>query len=809
MLEDKLDNNFKKIIAKSFHLAKITSCQHVLPAHILLAMLKQKGTLANEILKNKSLENKILNLLAQYKSKQPIRKMPQLSLSSEQIILRAVKTAYELKHPFVGTEHLFYSIISGQTDDLKNILDKNINKKQIKHHITARFKGTSRFPEIRDMFNFFPSDNLAEVPLMEFDNKTGLLSYFSTDLTDSKNQSNFMPLIGREKEISQLIQILCRKNKNNPLLLGEPGVGKTALVEGLAQKIVSGQVPEILFDKKIIALDIGSLVAGTMYRGDFEARVKQILEEIKDDPNIILFIDEIHNITGAGSASGSLDAANLFKPLLARGELKCIGATTDQEYKKSFTRDAALARRFQALHLSEPTKQETIEILQGLKSCYENFHQIQINDQALITAIDLSNQYVPERFQPDKSLDLIDEASARLRINNKKINEKLKKIKAIEKQLSSLEHQKEKAILGEKYHQAINIRDQIHSIKKQLKEIQNRQLNLSDYPQLGPENIQQILAQKLDLDLTQINLSGTGNLTDLAERIQQKVIGQNQAITQITQILKRAYTGLQTNKRPLGSFIFTGSSGVGKTYLAEILTQEIFAGKNNLIRLDMSEFTEQFNASKLIGAPAGYVGYQEENKFTDQVKKKPHSIILLDEIEKAHSNIFNLLLQILDNGQITDAAGQLISFRQTIIIMTSNLGNKGDQKSLGFGADGKQEDQKQILSEVKKFFSPEFINRLDEILVFNNLGLKNLEKIAIIELDKIKTQLKDLKKELIISPQISKHLAKQCCLTSTNARNLLKLLEEKIIGPISEILIKNPSKNQIAIDVQNRKINIK
>ena len=361
MLEDKLGNNFKKAIIKSFQLAKSTSCEQVLPCHLLLSLLKQKGTIANEILKNKSLETRILNVLAKYKKENTVRSVPKLALSSEQIIMRAIKTAYELKHPFVGTDHLLYSIISHNNDDLKNILDKAINKNSISNQIKARFKGTSRFPEIKDMFNFLQSDNIADANLMNIEqaNKGGLLNYFSEDLTDPNNQGKFMPLIGREKEISQLIQILCRKNKNNPLLLGEPGVGKTALVEGLAQKIHQGDIPEVLLDKKIIALDLGSLVAGTMYRGDFESRVKQILDEIKADPNIILFIDEIHTITGAGSAHGSLDAANMFKPLLARGDLRCIGATTGQDYKKSFTKDAALARRFQPLTLPEPTDQET------------------------------------------------------------------------------------------------------------------------------------------------------------------------------------------------------------------------------------------------------------------------------------------------------------------------------------------------------------------------------------------------------------------------------------------------------------------
>ncbi len=809
MLEDKLNKNFKNIIAKSFQLAKVTSCPQVLPSHMLLALLKQKGTIANEILRNKSLENKILNLLNQYKSEKPIRSMPKLALSSEQIILRAIKTAYELKHPYIGTEHLFYALISDINTDFKTIFTKKINQKYIKNQIKARFKGTSRFPEIRDMFNFLPSDNISDLSLLEQDNKQGLLSYFSIDLTDLKNQKDFVPLIGRKKEIEQMIQILCRKNKNNPLLLGDPGVGKTALVEGLAQKITKGEVPEVLFDKKIVALDIGSLVAGTMYRGDFEARVKQILEEIKNDPKIILFIDEIHNITGAGSANGSLDAANLFKPLLARGDLKCIGATTDQEYKKHFTRDAALARRFQALHLAEPNRTETIDILTGLKTCYEDFHQIKITDKAISVAVDLSTKYIPERFQPDKALDLIDEAAAKIKINNNQINDKLKKIKLIEKRINELHEQKEKAILEENYHQAINIRDEINKMKKSLSIEKNKQSQPETYPILTIADIQQILAQKLDIDLEKINTFGQGNLNELPQKLTDKVIGQDKIIDKTCQILKRSYTGLQNNNQPLATFIFAGPSGVGKTYLAETLGETLFEGKNNLIRIDMSEFTERFNMSKLLGAPAGYVGYQEENKFTDQVKKKPHSIILLDEIEKAHQSVFNIFLQIFDNGQLTDASGQIISFRQTIIIMTTNLGNKNSHKTIGFGKESAQETQNQSLSEIKKFFSPEFINRINEILVFNSLDLQNLEKIATIELDKLKKQTANSGRSLNFSSGISKLLATECAENSNNARALIKLIETKIITPISENLINNPQKKQIVIETQNNKINIK
>jgi len=446
--------------------------------------------------------------------------------------------------------------------------------------------------------------------------------------------------------------------------------------------------------------------------------------------------------------------------------------------------------------------------LQGLKNCYEEYHQIKIDDNAIISAIDLSNRYIPERFQPDKALDLIDEAAAKLKISNSKINSKIKKLKIIENQIKSLEKQKEKAILNENYHLAIKIRDKALELQKKLQTAKNIDIKPEYYPILTNRHIQQIIAQKFDLESSQISAWGHQNIDDISVRLAQKIIGQDQIINKVSQVIKRANAGLQNHKRPLASFIFAGSSGVGKTYLTEILSEELFAGKNNLIRLDMSEFTEQFNMSKLIGAPAGYVGYQEENKFTDQVKKKPHSIILFDEIEKAHKNIYNLFLQILDNGQITDASGQIINFRQTILIMTTNLGNIGDQKAIGFGDSTVQENEKNVQSEIKKYFSPEFLNRLDEIIVFNTLDLKNLEKIATIELDKLKNQLQSLRKELNISPQIPKYLANACSKTSINARTLIKLTEEKIIGPLSETLIKNPEKKQILIEIENEQINI-
>lgn len=808
MIEDKLNKNFKQAIAKSFHFAKVTGSRQVMPLHILLALIKQKGTIANEILRNKSIEGKILNILQKNKSSQAIKKIPTLSLSSENILLRAIKTAYELQHPYVGTEHLFYALLSERNNELNQILSKSLNKKQMSSQIKARFKGTSRFPEIRDMFNFMPQDGLIEPNTMDMGASKSLLQYFSVDLTDPKNQGKFMPLIGREKEIAHLTQILCRKNKNNPLLLGEPGVGKTAIVEGLAQKITEGNVPEILLDKTIVSLDLGSLVAGTMYRGDFESRVKQILEEIKNSPNLILFIDEIHNITGAGSAHGSMDAANLFKPLLARGDLRCIGATTDQEYKKNFTKDAALARRFQPLQVNEPNAEETLQILKGLKECYEEFHQIRISSKAISTAIELSTHYVPHRFQPDKSLDLIDEACAMLKIKSKSSNEKIKKIKLVEKLIADLEKQKEQSILEENYHQAINIKSKILEARKKMAQIKDAKTSINDYPHLNDNHVKQILAQKLDIDLDKISLTGQSNLADINKRISNHIIGQDKAVEKVVQTLKRSYSGIKSEKKPLASFIFAGPSGVGKTYLTEILAKELFSGKNNLIRLDMSEFDQQFNVSKLIGAPAGYIGYQEENKFTDQVKKKPHSIILFDEMEKAHKNVYNLLLQILDNGQITDAAGQIVSFRHTIIIMTSNLGNTAKKDSIGFGSDKNQQDKNQVTTDIKKFFSAEFINRIDDILVFNSLDLQNLEKIATIQVDKLKSNIRTLGKDLNVHNLIYNYLAKNCLQLSPNARALIKLIEEKIAGPISERIILNPAQTKIEVTIKDNKINI-
>ncbi|HUT22229.1 MAG TPA: ATP-dependent Clp protease ATP-binding subunit [Candidatus Bipolaricaulota bacterium] len=808
MYSDKFDNNVKKAIYKAFNIAKATGCEQVLPAHLLLALIKQKGTIANELLSPKSLESKILDTVSKHKSSETLRKLPTLSLSTEEIVLRAAKTAFENKHPFIGTEHLFHAIISDESNDLKEIFSNKINRANIKTQLKARFSGISRFPEIRDMFNFFQADMPTDIiDNPAGDKKQNLLEFFAVDLTDPKNQKKFMPLIGREKEISQLIQILCRKNKNNPLLLGEPGVGKTALVEGLAQRILEGKTPDILADKKIMALDLGSLVAGTMYRGDFESRVKQILEEIKSDPKIILFIDEIHAITGAGSASGALDAANLFKPLLARGELRCIGATTDQEYKKTISQDAALARRFQPLSLGEPTGEETFEILQGLKECYEDFHEIKISDQALLAAIDLSSKYNPERFQPDKSLDLIDEASAMLKIENPAANEKIKKTKNLQKQIEILRGRKEKAVLEENYHEAINIREQIRKLKKNIEAENGQNPDKKSLPLLEASDIQKVLAQKLNIDLSQISLTQSGNLAGLNEKISNIVIGQNGIIEKVVKTLKKSYTGLNAGKRPLASFIFAGPSGCGKTYLAEALSNSLFAGRNNLIRLDMSEFSEQFNISKLIGAPAGYVGYQEENKFTDQVKKKPHSIILLDEVEKAHKSVYNLFLQILDRGQLTDAAGKIISFRQAIIIFTTNLGNSNERIKIGFGGDGKEDSGDNVISEIKKFFLPEFINRLDEILVFNSLDLNNLEKIATMELAKIKDRLEAAGKKMTFSDEIAATLAKQC--EKKNARSLLKIIEEKIIEPLTEKIISSADNSLIEITLDGQNINIK
>jgi ATP-dependent Clp protease ATP-binding subunit ClpC len=635
------------------------------------------------------------------------------------------------------------------------------------------------------------------------DSSTPALDNFSRDLIKLAEQGKLDPVVGREKEILRIAQILSRRKKNNPIIIGEPGCGKTAIVEGLAMKIYEGDCPRNLADKRILSLDMTSIVAGTKYRGQFEERMKVVIEELQANPDIIVFIDEIHTIVGAGNSSGSLDASNIFKPALARGEIQCIGATTLDEYRKNFEKDGALERRFQKVIVDGATKEETLVILQNLKDRYENFHKVSFSDEVLQTCVNLAERYITDREFPDKAIDILDEVGARSKVDIKlpEIIEELK-LKALD-----IKNQKVEVVKSQKYEEAAQLRDKERKITSKLEDEKKKfeeSLNTKK-KEVTLELVYDVVSNMTKIPVSKLNADDTKALVDLDVNLNNKVIGQPEAVKRIAKSIRRNRLGIKDPNRPIGSFIFLGSTGVGKTYLAKQLAREVFGSEDNLIRVDMSEYQEKHTVSRLIGAPPGYVGYDEGGQLTEQVKNKPYSVILFDEIEKANKDIFSSLLQMLDDGHMTDGLGRKINFKNCIIIMTSNLGVKKLQdfgNGVGFSNSNNafvnEELRKQTLQkELKKFFAPEFLNRIDDTIIFNSLGQNDVDKIVAIELDKLKVRLDNMKYQITFDDSISKMISKVGFDEMYGARPLKRAIQDKVEDFISEEVLKGNIKEEI------------
>lgn len=807
--------NFKNTIGEAQKLSLKLEEKQIEPEFILYVLLTQKGSLVNFLLgKNKFkpiyLRNKILE--------EKLNETPlagnnvMLSKKSKIIIRQTVLIARLHQHKYVGTEHLFMALIKSDYPEITKFLALNqLNKKKIEEQIKTILKISSKFSDLLENFNLQAPPQSSNNPKQKKAFKNLTLSAFSTDLTDEKIQETIDPVIGRDDEIDRLIQILSRRTKNNPLLLGEPGTGKTAIVEGLAKKILNREVPEILQDKKIFRLDLGLLVAGTMFRGEFENRFKEILAEIRTNPQIILFIDELHTIIGAGSTTGSLDAANILKPALARGEIRCIGATTFDDYKKYIERDAALERRFQTIKLDEPGITKTLEILKGLKKYYENYHHVIITDQALKAAVRLAERYLTDKFFPDKAIDLIDEAASSVKVKIK-VKKNIIKIKGLEEQLEQITERKDQAIYKENFQQAIELKNDEEKIKSeigQLKETEQKKSNKT-YKKVTEKEIARIISIATKIPSDKLILDEKEKILNLEKILSARVFGQEEAISQVVSHLKRSFVGIRSPQRPIGSFVFAGPSGVGKTELAKTIAEQFIQEKtkdnlaqtnwqknSSLVKIDMSEFTESFNISRLIGAPAGYVGYDEGGRLTEAVKRNPYCVILFDEIEKAHPKIFNLLLQILEEGVLTDAAGRKINFKNTIVIMTTNLGlnNWTNSPSIGFTESNHKEQRKdlenKIKKELKKFFLPELINRIDKTIVFNSLNLPHLEKIVELQIKELNERLisQNIEAQIKLDKEITKHLARLSFSPEKGARNVRKIIEEQIEDKLANLLL--------------------
>lgn len=689
----------------------------------------------------------------------------------------------------VGTEHILLALLEDDKTISSRILAAlNIDLRKVKN-ITYRTMGVDATTANRTRKKLALSEK-------KQDNGTPTLDELARDLTEMVRKDQIDPVVGRDNEIKRVVQILSRRTKNNPVLLGEPGVGKTAVAEGFSQKIVNGEVPDNLKNKRVMMLDMGSLVAGTKYRGEFEDRLKKIIEEIREDGNVILFIDEMHTLIGAGGAEGAIDASNILKPALARGEVQVIGATTLNEYQKYVEADAALERRFASVTINEPTPEVALTILKGLRPKYEKHHQLQITDEALESAVKLSKRYIASRFLPDKAIDLMDEAAARVRINN---SQKVDKVSAIKKKLSELSQEKTEALLKEDFEKAAEIRNEELKIQEKLEKQIQRDKDEEDSNnyrvKVTAEDIAEVVSEWTGVPVTQINRSEGDRLIRLEKILHNRVIGQDEAVKAVSKAIRRARSGLKDPTRPIGSFMFLGPTGVGKTELAKALAEAMFGSEDSMIRIDMSEYMEKYTTSRLIGSPPGYVGYDEGGQLTEKVRNNPYSVVLLDEVEKAHNDVFNILLQVLDDGFLTDSKGRKVDFRNTIIIMTSNLGATAlrDEKSVGFGVKDVSDDYEAMAAKVretlKKTFRPEFLNRLDETVVFHSLNKEEIHQIVKLMAKNIIDRIKEQNINLKITPAAIDIVAEAGFDAEYGARPIRRVLQDKIEDLLSEELL--------------------
>lgn len=703
---------------------------------------------------------------------------------AKKVLELTAEEARLLGHNYIGTEHLLLGLVREGEGVAAQVLTRlGVDLEKLRMQVMQLLGGT-------------PAEQAAQSPQGRGKTKTGTptLDGFGRDLTNLAKDGKLDPVIGRENEIERVIQILSRRTKNNPVLIGDPGVGKTAIVEGLAQKIHEGKVPEILRERRVVTLDLASVVAGTKYRGEFEERLKKIVDEIRNAGNIILFIDEMHTLIGAGGAEGAIDAANILKPALARGELQCIGATTLDEYRKHVEKDPALERRFQPIQVDEPTVEEAIEILKGLRDRYEAHHRVQITDEALEAAARLSDRFVTDRFLPDKAIDLIDEAASRVRLRSYVAPPDLKNLEA---RLQEIIQEKEAAVRGQEFEKAARLRDSEHKTREELEKAKNewQQKTMTTKNNVTSDDIEQIVASWTGIPVNKLAVEESQRLLHLEEEIHKRLIGQEEAVRAVAKAIRRARSGLKDPKRPIGSFIFLGPTGVGKTELARALAEAVFGDEDAMIRLDMSEYMERHTVSRLVGAPPGYVGYEEGGQLTEAVRRKPYSVILLDEIEKAHPEVFNMLLQVLEDGRLTEAKGRTVDFKNTIIIMTANVGAhliKG-QGTVGFRPAGDEqtyEDMKdRIMDEVKRTFRPEFLNRIDDIIVFHSLSEEELGRIVDLMLDEVSKRVAEHGLKLEVSDQVKEKLRREGMDPVFGARPLRRAIQRMLEDELSEQIL--------------------
>ena len=783
--------------------------------HVLLGLIKEGSGVAANVLKNldidlRKIRMEVEKLVQSGPDMVTMGKLPQTP-RAKKVFEYSMEEARNLNHNYVGTEHILLGLLREQEGVAAQVLmNLGLKLEDVREEV-LNLLGHGMESEGGERGGVAGRATAGATAQGETPkagkSKTPALDSFGRDLTELARQSKLDPVIGREKEIERAIQILCRRTKNNPVLLGEAGVGKTAIVEGFAQRVVDGNVPEILADRRIVVLDLAMMVAGTKYRGQFEERIKAVMNEVRRAKNTILFIDELHTLVGAGGAEGAIDASNVLKPALARGEIQCIGATTLDEYRKYIEKDSALDRRFQIIMIEPATKTEAVEILKGLRDRYESHHRVQITDGALVSAVELSSRYISGRCLPDKAIDVIDEAGARVRL---KAMTKPPDLKELDDEVERLNKEKEEAVANQDFEKAAALRDQADKLKKKKQTLTRdwRDKSREADGVVDEEVIAEVVSKMTGIPLTRMSTEDSQRLMNMEGELHKQVVGQNEAIKSISKAVRRSRSGLKDPKRPTGCFIFAGPTGVGKTLLAKALAQFMFGDSEALIQIDMSEYMEKHNVSRLIGAPPGYVGFEEGGQLTEKIRRRPYAVVLLDEIEKAHPDVFNMLLQVMEEGRLTDSFGRNVDFRNAILIMTTNAGADAIKNESSFGFQKPDDNSSydgmkgRVNERIEKFFRPEFLNRVDDVIVFHHLTVEDLKEVIDIELAKVRERLSERGLKLDLTEESKKFLIKKGSDTDFGARPLRRALENYIEDPVSEELLKGEfiGKDTIQVD---------